>query len=145
MDVTLVPTDEIWRVWPRSFEHILKSINASGKMDSINNVLEELLSNHTTLWIAIDDDFVIRSSATLRKIMYADGTAAMKICHVGGENGMDWFRPMYHKFIKFSSDNKCNYLQSESVPEVEPVMKRYKAEELYRVYRISIPENVDRN
>lgn len=138
MEISLVPQNEIWRVWPKTFEHILKSVNASGKRESMNSILEELLSDTATLWIAFDDDFVIKSSATLKMISYPDDVYSMRVCHIGGEQGITWFNLMHKKFTSYARDSNCDFLEAECIPKWGAFMKRCGAEELSRVYRLSI-------
>jgi len=138
MDISLVPPNEVWRVWPKTFGYIQKSVNASGKRESMDTILEELLSSDSTLWVAFDDDFVIRSSATLKKISYPESIYSMRVCHIGGEQGIKWFRPMYNKFTSYAIDNECDYLEAECIPKWSAFMERYGAEELSRVYRLPV-------
>ncbi len=148
MDITLVPPSEVWRVWPNVFGYIQKSVNASGKRESMDVILEELLNSASTLWIALDDDLVIKSGATLKKVLYPEGVVCMRVCHIGGENGFSWFKPMYKVFNNYAKDNKCDHIEAECVPRVAkciprwgPLMSEYKIEELSRLYRVPVNEN----
>ena len=147
MEVSLVPPSEIHRVWPTALPMILDSITASGNRESLDNILFRLMDaweNHiaSSLWVAFDDDFVIRAAAILDKVEYPDNMSVMRVSHIGGVNGIKWFRPMYKQFNSFARDNDCDYLEAECIPKWDAFMKRYGAEELSRIYRLPVLDEI---
>ncbi|MHA2063488.1 MAG: hypothetical protein ACXABY_03810 [Candidatus Thorarchaeota archaeon] len=138
MEVSVVPPEEVWRVWPKVFHFIKKSVDASGNRDSVDNALNDLMECKAVLWIVFDDDLVIHAGAILKKMTYPDNTTVMRVCHIGGSSGNKWFNKLYKTLNKFADDNQCDCLEGECIPKWEPLMKRMKAVEISRVYRMPV-------
>tara|TARA_R100000995_G_scaffold84664_1_gene64152 strand:- start:909 stop:1328 length:420 start_codon:yes stop_codon:yes gene_type:complete len=110
-EVSLVPTNEITKVWDRIEPLVDKVIPYTyGRMLTVD-VLHSLIINHYHLWIIYKDDEEIEAIAITEFMKYPRKTVLL-INFISGDNLDDWIKELDKTLVKFSKESGCDFLEA---------------------------------
>ena len=110
-EVSLVPTNEITKVWDRIEPLVDKVIPYTyGRMLTVD-VLHSLITNQYHLWIIYKDDEEIEAIAITEFMKYPRKTVLL-INFISGDNLDDWIKELDKTLVKFSKESGCDFLEA---------------------------------
>tara|TARA_E500000305_G_C3999469_1_gene226513 strand:- start:395 stop:814 length:420 start_codon:yes stop_codon:yes gene_type:complete len=110
-EVSLVPTNEITKVWDRIEPLVDKVIPYTyGRMLTVD-VLHSLIINHYHLWIIYKDDEEIEAIAITEFMKYPRKTVLL-INFISGDNLDKWIKELDKTLVKFSKESGCDFLEA---------------------------------
>ena len=115
-EVSLVPTNEITKVWDRIEPLVDKVIPYTyGRMLTVD-VLHSLITNQYHLWIIYKDDKdkwdgEVEAIAITEFMKYPRKTVLL-INFISGDNLDDWVKELDKVLIKFSKESGCDFLEA---------------------------------
>jgi hypothetical protein len=110
-EVSLVPTNEITKVWDRIEPLVDKVIPYTyGRMLTVD-VLHSLITNQYHLWIIYKDDEEIEAIAITEFMKYPRKTVLL-INFISGDNLDKWIKELDKTLVKFSKESGCDFLEA---------------------------------
>lgn len=110
-EVSLVPTNEITKVWDRIEPLVDKVIPYTyGRMLTVD-VLHSLITNQYHLWIIYKDEKEIEAIAITEFMKYPRKTVLL-INFISGDNLDDWIKELDKTLVKFSKESGCDFLEA---------------------------------
>ena len=110
-EVSLVPTNEITKVWDRIEPLVDKVIPYTyGRMLTVD-VLHSLITNQYHLWIIYKDEKEIEAIAITEFMKYPRKTVLL-INFISGDNLDDWIKKLDKTLVKFSKESGCDFLEA---------------------------------
>jgi hypothetical protein len=110
-EVSLVPTNEITKVWNRIEPLVDKVIPYTyGRMLTVD-VLHSLITNQYHLWIIYKDDEEIEAIAITEFMKYPRKTVLL-INFISGDNLDKWIKELDKTLVKFSKESGCDFLEA---------------------------------
>ncbi len=115
-EVSLVPTNEITKVWDRIEPLVDKVIPYTyGRMLTVD-VLHSLITNQYHLWIIYKDDKdkwdgEVEAIAITEFMKYPRKTVLL-INFISGDNLDDWVKELDKVLVKFSKESGCDFLEA---------------------------------
>ena len=110
-EVSLVPTNEITKVWDRIEPLVDKVIPYTyGRMLTVD-VLHSLITNQYHLWIIYKDDEEIEAIAITEFMKYPRKTVLL-INFISGDNLDKWIKELDKTLVKFSKESGCEFLEA---------------------------------
>lgn len=110
-EVSLVPTNEITKVWDRIEPLVDKVIPYTyGRMLTVD-VLHSLITNQYHLWIIYKDEKEIEAIAITEFMKYPRKTVLL-INFISGDNLDKWIKELDKTLVKFSKESGCDFLEA---------------------------------
>ena len=110
-EVSLVPTNEITKVWDKIEPLVDKVIPYTyGRMLTVD-VLHSLITNQYHLWIIYKDEKEIEAIAITEFMKYPRKTVLL-INFISGDNLDDWIKELDKTLVKFSKESGCDFLEA---------------------------------
>lgn len=111
---SLVPTDEVVKVWPRIRRYVIDVDTVANGRTSIDVILDELLHRKRLLWVVFDHDgdgadfmgFAITS------INFYPGKRMLSVDYLGGERMSDWLTKLDSILSEFGCSQECNGIEA---------------------------------
>ena len=108
--VSLVPTNEITKVWNKIEGLVDKVIPYTyGRMLTVD-VLHNLIINHYHLWI-IEKEDTIKAIAITEFMKYPRKTVLL-INFISGDKLSEWIEELDRVLVKFSKETGCDFLEA---------------------------------
>ena len=109
--VSLVPTNEVTKVWNKVEPLVDKVIPYTyGRMLTVD-VLHSLIINHYHLWIIYKEKDEIEAIAITEFMKYPRKTVLL-INFISGDKLDDWVKELDKVLVKFSKESGCDFLEA---------------------------------
>ena len=116
MKITMVPREEISRIWPKVELMIAKSLPYAKGRYSIADIYIDLLRGDQTLWIAFDDDAFIYGAVTIRIVNYPN-FRVLRLETLGGQNVRRWLRDGFNVMVSYATTMGCQKIEAFGRPQ----------------------------
>lgn len=129
--MTLVPTDEVGRVWPLVKSLLQPAVDRTGGRWSLDDVRRYLMDGRSLLWVIFDDD--IRAAFVTRVIEYPS-MRCLSVDFIGGRSRHLWMGLMREKMLKFAKETGAQKLECWGRPGWSGDSRRYGYNEASRLF-----------
>lgn len=116
MKITMVPHDQIDKVWREVEETIAKSIPYCRNRFTIADVYIDLVKGDQTLWLAFDDNAHIYGAVTIRIVDYPN-CRALRLETLGGHNVRRWLRDGFAAMTAYAKEYDCQKIEAFGRPQ----------------------------
>lgn len=119
--ISMVPYEEIPHVWPKVMPFLVEAVKLYAHRYSIEDILEQLLTQEQSLWVAYDDEII---GAVAVKIVEFPKGRVLNIDLVGGKQIEDWYKDMNDTLYRYAKDIGCNLITAYGRPGWKAMAKK---------------------
>ena len=110
MQIQMIHPTQVAEVWLEAAPILKPAMLESGDRSSMPDILNRLLNNELTLWLAVNDDGVIVGTSASRVTDYAR-TRLLTVELVAGKDLDTWIDPMHEELKKWAILADCDGLE----------------------------------
>jgi len=110
MQVSLIPTDHVDRVWPDVRPHMERAAEYTYGRYDVEDIKDSITQYDHHLWIAFDDEGIKGAAVTSFKQYPKKRYLDLVFC--GGLSGMEWKAEMLRILQHWAYDSNCDGIES---------------------------------
>ena len=111
MIVSLIPSDHVEEVWPKVQHHMERAAEYTFGRYDVNDIKDSITQYDHDLWIAFDDDKVIKG-AVVTTFKHYPKAKYLDMVFIGGDDGLAWKDDMLKMLQHWAYDNNCDGIES---------------------------------
>lgn len=134
LQVSLVPTAEVGRVWPTCAPMLDRAVKISEHRYSLEDLHQKLSTGEFDLWIVFDEDAQIIASIT-STFTYYPQAKSLHGQFLGGSRLDEWQDQFCDIFDRWAKDNHCNFVEFTGRPGWKRVLARNGYREVFTTYQ----------
>lgn len=138
MQVSLIPHEHVEAIWPRIEGFMAEAAAYSGGRYETTDILEALLKNTYTLWVAFEGD-EIKGAVATSFVIYPRKTL-LHLTFCGGDEGMAWKDPMLKMLQHWAYDNNCDGIEANGRLGWSGIFKEDGYKPLWQVFELPTGE-----
>lgn len=135
MQVSMVPPEHIHTLWPQIEGYMVEAADYSGGRYEPVDILDALLNNVYTLWVAFTDEGEVKGAVATSFVNYPR-KSLLHLTFCGGDEGMAWKQPMLDMLQRWAYDNRCDGIEANGRLGWSEIFKEDGYKPLWQVFEL---------
>lgn len=136
MQVTLVPQDQIFALWPKVRPHAVLAAEYTYGRYEPEDLLEAACTGRFAMWVPFEGDEVY--GVVFTQIVQYPRKRCLDMTFIGGAEGMTWKEVMLETMRAWAQDNNCDSIESSGRAGWSKIFKDDGYKMLWQVYELPV-------
>lgn len=136
MQVALIPTEQVYNVWSRTYPFMEKAAEYTYGRYLPEDILDSIVQYDHHLWLAFEGEDI--KGITVTRFAQYPRIRCLDMVFCAGDEGMEWKDPMLKILQHWAYDNHCDRIESSGRVGWAKIFKNDGYKALWQVYELPV-------